>query len=176
MQKPTNCVSGGERGEEGVAVYCMQLLQSSIYWLISTTVWSLQVSHTACKDEFRRNPRSHSFYFVFQVFIEYLVEMLHWPSQPVPSGMYTSIRLLWRCYLLSYDIGVKDRSMTQPKVILVTLPPPSERRDLWGVRTVYVCTLTYPLRFICRRRQTWRCYLLSYDIGVKTDRLLPSPE
>ena len=26
--------------------------------------------------------------------------------------------------------------------------PPSERRDLWGVGTVYVCTLTDPLRFI----------------------------
>ena len=25
---------------------------------------------------------------------------------------------------------------------------PSERRDLWGVGTVCVCTLTYPLRFI----------------------------
>ena len=25
--------------------------------------------------------------------------------------------------------------------------PPSERQDIRGVRTVYVCTLTYPLRF-----------------------------
>ena len=30
---------------------------------------------------------------------------------------------------------------------LVTLPL-FERRDVWGVGTVYVCTLTYPLRFI----------------------------
>ena len=43
---------------------------------------------------------------------------------------------------------VKDQSITQPRVYnpCVTLPP-SERRDLRGVGTVYGRTLTYPLRF-----------------------------
>ena len=45
-------------------------------------------------------------------------------------------------------IGVKDRSITQPRVIFIRgPPPPSERRDLWGVGTVYSRTLTYPLHF-----------------------------
>ena len=45
-------------------------------------------------------------------------------------------------------VGVTHGSIAQPGVILITLFPPSDRRDLWGVGTVYVCTLTYPLRFM----------------------------
>ena len=36
----------------------------------------------------------------------------------------------------------------QGEILKTPPPPPSERRDLWGVGTVYlyVCTLTYPIR------------------------------
>ena len=47
-----------------------------------------------------------------------------------------------------YLVGVKNRSISQPRVILVTLYPPlSEHRDLWGVGSVHGRTLTDPLRF-----------------------------
>ena len=42
---------------------------------------------------------------------------------------------------------VYDRSITQPGVILITLSPPSERRDHWGDGTVNGRTRIYPLRF-----------------------------
>ena len=57
---------------------------------------------------------------------------------------------------------MKDRSITQPKVIIPynTLPP-SERRHIWGVGTVNGRTLTYRLRF-----STWG----TRDIYVFRDR------
>ena len=54
-----------------------------------------------------------------------------------------------KCEGVTYGaIGVKDRSIIEPRVILKTLSPPSRRRDLWGAGTVYGRALIYPLRFI----------------------------
>ena len=54
-------------------------------------------------------------------------------------------RFMWRCYLLSYR---GKRSIDPAQGNPYNTLPPSERRELWGVGTVYVRTLTYPLRFI----------------------------
>ena len=52
---------------------------------------AIAVSHTACKDEFRRNPRFHSFWFL-RLSDEYLVQEseYYWyykPVKGVPGGL-----------------------------------------------------------------------------------------
>ena len=53
------------------------------------------------------------------------------------SHPFMKVLPTWYCAIV-----VKDRSITRPRVILITLPPP-QNGDLWGVGTVYVCTLAY---------------------------------
>ena len=55
--------------------------------------------------------------------------------------------------------GVKDRSITQPRVLLVTLSPPplSERRDLRGVGTLYNTAVRWPTRFVSHSILMYYC-------------------
>ena len=76
---------------------------------------------------------THSRYIVNFPFDLWSSPFLHALSPSHHSKMFVTKThqegILWTSYLLSY-IGVNDRSITQPKLILITLPP-SERRDIW---------------------------------------------
>ena len=55
-------------------------------------------------------------------------------------------------------MGVKDRSITQLRVLLATLSPLSTAGS-WGRQNVCICTLTYPLiRFIIWGNQVDVCF------------------
>ena len=69
-----------------------------------------------------------------------------WALMRMPLDAWALLAYL--CEGVTYRAtGIKDRSITPPWAILVTLSPPSEGRDLWGVGTVYGRTLTHP-RFV----------------------------
>ena len=77
--------------------------------------------------------------------------------------------VLWRCYLLSYR-GKRSFDYPAQGNPYNTLPP-SERRDLGGVGTIYRRTLTCPIRF-----NTWRtreiCFFRDARASVSTKETL----